>query len=700
MGDMAEQMKNVKGLVNLEQWCDEHLERRGPQTYVCPVCDSGNGPNHSAAFHVNGKTWHCFSCGRGGDVFDLAGLLHGTGNRTEQLKDVACWAGIELGGGRDSHDRDGRKDNQSSRTHAVRPIPDQTAGGKTAEASGAKTDYSAGRRASEAYVRECQARIGDPKAVAYLASRGMTEREAREWGLGFDPDAGGAKRADGSWAERGRIVIPWPGAPWYHIDRSIDSQAKERKYVKPRSSDVGPQPLWNADAVKEAVYWIVEGPIDALAVRACGHEAIAVCSSAMSAANLSQVADAAAASGRKGVAVVALDGDDAGRAGTAALKEALEARGVTALATDGWGESHKDAGDWLADDRARLSEALDGQEKAAKGLVAERADRAWAEALRSLNTADPAEVARGILELRDACDPIPTGFAKLDEALEGGLPARGVVTLGAISSTGKTSLALQVADQMAVAGRDVLFVTIEQSAQELVAKTISRIMSGLTRGDGSKIETSASAVLRKAEREKWADSDPDKLQALSVAVAEYERTVAPRLRLMEAVDLPAVGDIRAVAERMADHRGKPPVVFVDYLQLLASPDPHMDDKRATDANMTSLRHMARDLKTPVLVISSLNRASYSGVVSLESYKESGAIEYGSDVLLGLQPAGMESDLDGAADGKRREKARSLVADFKAERVRDCEVTVLKNRDQLVPRKGVRMRYDAMTNRFW
>ncbi|NTV66844.1 MAG: hypothetical protein HGB06_04035 [Chlorobaculum sp.] len=43
--------------------------------YTCPLCGSGTGPNKSGAFKVQGEKWHCFSCGKSGDVLDLLGEI-------------------------------------------------------------------------------------------------------------------------------------------------------------------------------------------------------------------------------------------------------------------------------------------------------------------------------------------------------------------------------------------------------------------------------------------------------------------------------------------------------------------------------------------------------------------------------------------------------------------------------------------------
>lgn len=57
---------------------------------------------------------------------------------------------------------------------------------------------------------------------------------------------------------------------------------------------------------------------------------------------------------------------------------------------------------------------------------------------------------------------IPTGFSGLDKVLNGGLTP-GLTILGALSGLGKTTLALQIADQIASRGENTLFVSLEMS---------------------------------------------------------------------------------------------------------------------------------------------------------------------------------------------------------------------------------------------
>jgi len=56
------------------------LEERGDGFYTCPFCNSGNKQKNTAAFHVKGTRYNCFSCTKKGDIFDLVGHMEGLEN--------------------------------------------------------------------------------------------------------------------------------------------------------------------------------------------------------------------------------------------------------------------------------------------------------------------------------------------------------------------------------------------------------------------------------------------------------------------------------------------------------------------------------------------------------------------------------------------------------------------------------------------
>ena len=117
--------------------------------------------------------------------------------------------------------------------------------------------------------------------------------------------------------------------------------------------------------------------------------------------------------------------------------------------------------------------------------------------------------------------------------------------------------------------------------------------------------------------------------------------------------------MRDIVQSHINQTGRKPVVFVDYLQIIAPADVHATDKQNTDINTFELKEISRDYGIPVFAISSFNRENYLEPVSMTSFKESGAVEYSSDVLFGLQYAGMEY-IEGDTDKKRRERLRELT----------------------------------------
>lgn len=99
--------------------------------------------------------------------------------------------------------------------------------------------------------------------------------------------------------------------------------------------------------------------------------------------------------------------------------------------------------------------------------------------------------------------------------------------------------------------------------------------------------------------------------------------------------------------------------------------------------MHELKRLSRDYGIPVIGISSFNRDNYTAPVNLASFKESGAIEYSSDVLIGLQYSGMdyqEGEADKAREKRLRELMKSVIADGKNGKPQKIQVKILKNRN--------------------
>lgn len=257
---------------------------------------------------------------------------------------------------------------------------------------------------------------------------------------------------------------------------------------------------------------------------------------------------------------------------------------------------------------------------------------AWASDLLGGVLEDAAERRRQREETGEAVLGLKTGIPRLDGLLCG--LQRGLYLLAGPPGMGKTSLALQIALQ-AAQEVPVIFVTYENTGANLLQKALcSRAglpMRDVTRG--------------------YAD-----LEKLGEAAAEL-RSVMERLILIDGDSRLTVGRLRARARRALEVRGvKRCLVVIDYLQLWAKVSRELreltDVRAKVDTLGGELISLARRLDSPVLAISSQNRASGNygsggGRAALDSLKESGDLEYSADAALFLTESS-EREVDAPA----------------------------------------------------
>jgi len=253
-----------------------------------------------------------------------------------------------------------------------------------------------------------------------------------------------------------------------------------------------------------------------------------------------------------------------------------------------------------------------------------------------------------------------TGFSNLDRLCGSLYP--GLYVIGAISSLGKTTFTLQLADQLAAAGEHVLYFSLEQNRLEMVTKSISRTM-----GQKNK-DTAVSAISIRGGY----------LPPEVLAAAEEYSQVAERVSIVECNFDTNINFIMEYTKSyMLNNPGVTPIIAVDYLQIVPSSDPRQSDKEKVDTMVRGLKKLQSENDLVVLVVSSLNRANYLTPIDFESFKESGGIEYTADVIWGLQLQVMNDPLFNK-ENKIREK-RAMVKTAKAAEPRRVELVCLKNR---------------------
>jgi len=209
---------------------------------------------------------------------------------------------------------------------------------------------------------------------------------------------------------------------------------------------------------------------------------------------------------------------------------------------------------------------------------------------------------------------IATGFHDLDQKTSG-LQEGDLIIVAGRPSMGKTALALNIAEHVAVNDRlPVAVFSMEMSATQLAM----RMLGSIGRLDQMKLRTG------KLTDEDWGRLT-DAVGKVHDAPIHIDET--PALNCLE---------LRARARRMHRQYGRLGLVVVDYLQLMSSNS--YGENRATEISeiSRSLKALAKDLKVPVVALSQLNRsleARNDKRPVMSDLRESGAIEQDADLIL-------------------------------------------------------------------
>lgn len=271
--------------------------------------------------------------------------------------------------------------------------------------------------------------------------------------------------------------------------------------------------------------------------------------------------------------------------------------------------------------------------------------RPWAEVVKTtMVTIDH------ILDTKKGLSGLSTGYIDLDNKLMG-LHKGDLIILAARPSMGKTSLAMNIAEHVALGKTDgqpkpVGIFSLEMSQEQLVM----RMLCSHAKVSSHKL---AGGYLNQASH-----------GALTQAAAIL--TKAP-IYLDDTAGLDIL-ELRARARRMKKKYGIE-LFIIDYLQLLHSKDNHRDGRQQEIASISgSIKAMAKELKIPALVLSQLNRASEtrdrSGKPRLADLRESGAIEQDADVVCMLRRPSRYEDKD---DENEPEDAGLAILDIAKQR---------------------------------
>ena len=600
--------------------------KAGKNMFVCPLCGSGShgGRNSDGAFHVTGATWYCHSCKQGGDIFKLIELHEGLSSFPDQVKRGADLLGVSV--------------IETAKSDFSPEVKKEVKKPEVKKHPGRMT-----------LIEIFSKQINGSPAKEYLLGRGFNEETISRFMLGFNQ-------------KTGRVVIPYPGTD-YKIERAISDQA-EKKYLYPTGESI---PIFMIKDGQSDYFYITEGQLDALSMYQVGAKNVI----ALGGGSYHLIEELLETTKIDGAVIVADRDPEEKREKDGLTPGERTAQNIEKTLTDHKiksvivypPEGFKDSNDLLKADPERLKQLL---ADSGKQLL-----EAPSQGLKVINVGDyltenffDSDIAY-FKKYKDR----KIGFDNVDKYMT---LYPGVACLGGASSLGKTTFAVNIVDNLLKKGESVIYFALEQLPIELITKSLARRV----------YEIDPFSSINNIDIKNGASSD-----ALIRARSEYSQT-AQKYQLVE-------GDFHFTAQTIVDYvegyikeTGVRPIVVIDYLQLIAPPDGFKGTQREiTDENLKAIKDLSKRKELFILLISSFNRASYKEPVGMESFKESGMIEYTCDYILGLQLSILEDSSfftsKGTKGGERdnnNDKKEKKLYEAINQSPKEVELVALKNRN--------------------
>ena len=213
-----------------------------------------------------------------------------------------------------------------------------------------------------------------------------------------------------------------------------------------------------------------------------------------------------------------------------------------------------------------------------------------------------------------------TGVADIDNAT-GGLHGGEVTILAARPSVGKTALGVQIAMHIARRGGRVAIYSREMTGVHLGKRMVAQEGSV----DGQRIRTG------KLNKEDW-----DKIMAASGEISQWQMWVDDKSA--------TVAEIRGRCRELKQKNGLD-VVIIDYLQLLTPSEKSSNREREVAEMSRGIKVLALELNIPIILLSQLNRSVANKRPTLDTLRESGAIEQDADNVMFLHKPDKKDTMD-------------------------------------------------------
>ena len=268
------------------------------------------------------------------------------------------------------------------------------------------------------------------------------------------------------------------------------------------------------------------------------------------------------------------------------------------------------------------------------------------------------ETIEKLYERKGSITGISTGFVEFDRMTSGLHPSE-MVVIAARPSMGKTALAMNIAEYVAINEKLAVGVfSLEMSSQQLVQRLLC---------------SRARVNLQRVRDGFLGERDFPSLTAAASKLAEAKMFIDDSASL-------SILELRAKARRLKAQQDVS-LIIVDYLQLLRSTSRRAQDNRQLEISEISagLKALAKDLKIPVIVVAQLNRQPEQrtgGKPRLSDLRESGSIEQDADLVgLLVRPEMYEEDEEARVE--KAGEAELIIAKQRNGPVGEIPLTFLK-----------------------
>lgn len=210
---------------------------------------------------------------------------------------------------------------------------------------------------------------------------------------------------------------------------------------------------------------------------------------------------------------------------------------------------------------------------------------------------------------------IPSLLPSLNAYTTGWLPGQ-MITVGAGTGVGKSVMAVNCAVAAAMAGKSVMFFSLEMSRTDLE----DRIVSSTT---GIPMKKLKQGRLSEEERATLAKQQEEMKNMTIIIDVEPKQTI---------------DSIRARALRQAQTPAGLDFIIIDYLQLITSTSRHSNRQEIVAEISRNSKLLAKQLNIPIMVLVQMKRksedsAEESSIPRLDDIRESGAIAQDSDIVI-------------------------------------------------------------------